>query len=172
MYKTWNNLFLFIKLFYIILFCSLHGVSCKNLNFTIHATNHSVKFSKIAVIFEPMIKFGCHSKGGGDKIKFWLLYHQNLGIFWGVWLFQKKILFRNTKSFPYSARLGRFSHRVAMFLCLSVVLCHWVQFFSRPLIGPKVTWTFPDLSSVPPTPQNKIKKLLYNCFLMTHKLKP
>ena len=41
-------------------------------------------------------------------------------------------------------------HRVAMSVCLSVCLCHRVQFFSRPLIGPEVTCSGPGLSLVPP----------------------
>ena len=39
--------------------------------------------------------------------------------------------------------LGRVGLRVAMSVCLcvcvSVILCHRVQFFSRPLIGPQIT---------------------------------
>ena len=56
--------------------------------------------------------------------------------------------------FTNSAPLGRVGHRVAMFVCLwvclSVCLRHWVQFFSRPLIGPEITWSVPGLSLVDP----------------------
>ena len=47
--------------------------------------------------------------------------------------------------FIESAPLGRFSHRNAISVCLSVCVCvvlrHRVQFFLRPLIGPQVTNT-------------------------------
>ena len=55
----------------------------------------------------------------------------------------------NCAIFTETAPLDRFSHRVAMsfclFVCLSVCLHHRVQSFSRPLIGPEVTWS--DLGS-------------------------
>ena len=35
--------------------------------------------------------------------------------------------------------------------CPSVVLCHWMRFFPRTLIGPEVTWSVPGLSLVLPT---------------------
>ena len=41
--------------------------------------------------------------------------------------------------FTNSAPLGRVGHRVAMSVCLFVCLRHQVQFFSRPLIGPRIT---------------------------------
>ena len=41
--------------------------------------------------------------------------------------------------FTKSVLLGRFSHKVAMSVCLCVYLRHQVQFFSRPAIGPQVT---------------------------------
>ena len=40
--------------------------------------------------------------------------------------------------------------------CPSVVLCHRAQFFSRPVIGPEVTWSVPGLSLVLPTPTGPI----------------
>ena len=43
--------------------------------------------------------------------------------------------------------LGRFFHREAMSVCLSVCPLP-MQFFSRPLIGPQITWSDPGLSLV------------------------
>ena len=48
--------------------------------------------------------------------------------------------------FTESAPLGRFSHRVAISMCLS----EGAVFF-RPLIGPEVTLSVPGLSLVIPT---------------------
>ena len=53
--------------------------------------------------------------------------------------------------FTESAPLGWFSHRVAMYGCLSVYAIRW-SFFSRPFIGPEVTWSLQGLSLVPPAP--------------------
>ena len=61
--------------------------------------------------------------------------------------------------FNESAPLSRFSHIVAMsvylFVCLSVCLpvCYPVQFFSRPLFGPEITWSVPGPSLVLPPPK-------------------
>ena len=48
--------------------------------------------------------------------------------------------------------LGRFFHRVPMSIYLSVCLSPFHVFFLRPLIGPQITWSDPDLSLVDPPP--------------------
>ena len=58
--------------------------------------------------------------------------------------------------FTEPAPLRQFSHKVAMSVYLCVVLCHRVQFFSRPLIGPQVTWSVPGLSLVLPPPSSPL----------------
>ena len=54
-----------------------------------------------------------------------------------------------TPIFKESA-LGRFFHRVAMSVCVFLCLSLFMRFFSRPLIGPQVTWSDPGLSLVDP----------------------
>ena len=56
---------------------------------------------------------------------------------------------KSSKIFNESGPLGRFSHRVAMSVCVFVCLCAPLgAFFVRPLIGPEVTWSVPGLSLV------------------------
>ena len=52
--------------------------------------------------------------------------------------------------FTNSAPLGRVGHRVTLSVWMCVCLRHRVQFFPRPLIGPEITWSVPDLSLVLP----------------------